>query len=279
MRIIQISDTHLSREHGDFAANLAIVGEEVAATAADLVIHTGDLSMNGAVGPDDLDDALAWMRTLPQPALWLPGNHDVGDLPDLRADQRLDDERLARYRDRAGDDRWMRDAGGWRLIGLDAMLCATGHPDEHRQYEWLEAALAVTGPVALFLHKPLFVDDPNEPARGYWTIPPAPRRRILDLLARADVRLIASGHLHVARHARFGETDHVWCPSAAFVCGPSQIGVPGERRIGYVVHELDPDRVESRFVFPAGAEPLPIEPRLDRIYPGPSAADDRSAVA
>ncbi len=128
MRIIQISDTHVSREHDDFSANVALVGAEVAATAADLVIHTGDLSMNGAVGPDDLDDALAWMRTLPQPALWLPGNHDVGDLPDLRADQRLDDERLARYRDRAGDDRWMRDAGGWRLIGLDAMLCATATP-------------------------------------------------------------------------------------------------------------------------------------------------------
>lgn len=150
------------------------------------------------------------------------------------------------------------------------MLLATGHPEEALQYEWLEAALAVSGKVALFLHKPLFVDDPDEGPRGYWTVPPGPRRRLLDLLRQADVRLVASGHLHVAMARRFGDADHVWGPSAAFVCGPSQTGVPGDRRIGLVVHDLDEAGVTSRFVFPAEARAATIDPHLAEIYPPPA---------
>jgi alkaline phosphatase D len=272
MRIIQISDTHLSREHGDFAANLAVVRDAVTALEADLVVNTGDLSMNGAVATADLQDAVAWHRALPQPVAVLPGNHDVGDLAEFRADQVLDDGRLAAYRAIVGEDRWVRDLDGWRLVGLNAMLCATGHPEERRQLDWLEAVLETSAPVALFLHKPLFVDDPEEPARGYWTVPPVPRAKILDRLARADVRLIASGHLHVARIQRFGDATHVWGPSAAFVCGPSQTGVPGERRIGFAIHDLGPMGVESRFVFPEAGLPLTIDPVLERIYPRPAPA-------
>lgn len=279
MRIIQISDTHLSREHDDFAGNLAVVRDAVAGLAADLVVHTGDLSMNGAVATADLEDAVAWHRDLPQPVLVLPGNHDVGDLPEMRADQPLDDGRLAAYRAIVGEDRWVRDLGGWRLVGLNAMLCATGHAEERRQLDWLEAVLETSLPVALFLHKPLFVDDPDEPARGYWTVPPVPRAKILDRLERADVQLIASGHLHVARQARFGAASHVWGPSAAFVCGPSQTGVPGERRIGFAVHDLGPAGVESRFVFPEAGLPLLIDDVLARIYPRPVRAAVPEAVA
>lgn len=269
MRIIQISDTHLSREHDDFARNLATVREAVAGLEADLVVHTGDLSMNGAVATADLQDAVAWHRALPQSVLVLPGNHDVGDLAEFRADQVLDDGRLAAYRAIVGDDRWARDLNGWRLVGLNAMLCATGHPEERRQLDWLDAVLETSAPVALFLHKPLFVEDPDEPARGYWTVPPAPRGKILDRLARADVQLVASGHLHAARIERFGAASHVWGPSAAFVCGPSQTDVPGERRIGFAIHDFGTAGVHSRFVFPEAGRPLTIDPVLDRIYPRP----------
>lgn len=272
MRIIQISDTHVSRVHGPFRRNLARVRSWLDRNPCDLVVNTGDLSMNGAVAADDLHDAVEWQATLPAPVLSIPGNHDVGDLPDLRADQVLDDARLERFRDIVGPDRWSRDVDGWRLVGLNAMLLGTGHADEAEQFDWLAEAVATTRPVAVFLHKPLFVEDPREGPHGYWTVLPEPRRRVLDLLGRADIRLIASGHLHVARVRSFEGVPHVWGPSAAFVCGPVQADVPGERRIGAVIHEVSAESVASRVVFldDEGAANLTIDPHLATIYPAPA---------
>ena len=271
MRIIQISDTHLSRTHQHFADNLLAIRNWLAGQKADLIINTGDLSMNGAVTADDLHDAVAWHRDLGAPVLCIPGNHDVGDVPDLRADQVLDDARLERYRGIVGPDRWIRDEAGWRLVGINAMLCGTGHRDEQDQEAWLEAALATTSPIALFLHKPLFVSDPTEGPHGYWTITPEPRARLLDIMRRADIRLVASGHLHVARRETFAGQSHVWGPSSAFVCGPSQTDIPGDRLVGITVHDVSADGVESRFVFPDMAKDLTIDPHLREIYPAPTA--------
>lgn len=276
MRIIQISDTHVSHRHQVFARNGEILRGWLERTPCDLVVHTGDLSMNGAVEEDDLAQAAEWHATLGVPYLAVPGNHDVGDVAELRSDQVLDDARLARYRRLVGEDRWVREIGGFRLVGLDAMLLGTGHPEEERQFDWLSEALAGSRPTALFLHKPLFVDDPAEGPRGYWTVRPEPRRRLLGLLAGVDLRLVASGHLHVARTRRFGGVPHVWGPSSAFVCGPTQgADIPGERRIGAVVHDLDEAGIRSRFVFldEDGAENLTIDPHLATIYPPPVARE------
>ena len=274
MRIIQISDTHISRRHHPFAANVQAVRQWLKRTPCDLVVNTGDLSMNGAVDRDDLLDAAAWHSGLGIPVLAVPGNHDVGDVPELRSDQVLDDTRLAGYADIVGEGRWTHDVGGWRLVGINAMLLGTGHPEEERQFAWLRDALRGPAPTALFLHKPLFIDDPSEGPRGYWTVRPEPRRRLLDILGQADLRLIASGHLHVARTQVFDGVPHVWGPSSAFVCGPSQeADIPGERRIGAVVHDFDDAGVTSRTVFldEDGAENLTIDPHLAEIYPAPAA--------
>jgi alkaline phosphatase D len=273
MRIAQISDTHISREHGQFRDNAKVVRDWIRRQDVDLIVNTGDLSMNGAVTADDLEDAVAWHRDLGRPSLVLPGNHDVGDMPDLRADQILNSERLARYRRVVGADRWIREMNGWRLVGLNGMLFGTGHPDEEEQFGWIETALAGTSPIALFLHKPLFVHDPLEGPCGYWTIKPEPRARLLALLAKADIRLIASGHLHVARQAVFAGVPHVWCPSSAFVCGPTQGDeIPGDRRIGAVIHAFGLNDVRSDIVFMEDAQDLQIDPHLPVIYPKPESA-------
>ena len=185
----------------------------------------------------------------------------------------LDDERLARFRTIVGADRWAHDQDGWRLVGINAMLLGTGHPDERAQDEWLAGAFDSAKPIALFLHKPLFVDDPLEGPHGYWTVIPEARRRVLALMAGADVRLIASGHLHVARTKSFGTASHVWGPSSAFVCGPSQTDVPGERRIGIVSHDFDASGVTSRTIILDDADHLEIDPHLHEIYPAPAALE------
>jgi len=269
MRIIQISDTHLSATHAHFAANTTAFRAWLAAQQADLIVHTGDLAMDGAADPADLAMAAAWNTGLGIPVVSVPGNHDVGDAATIRPDQAVDDDRLAAWRAHLGADRWSVDRDGWRLIGLNAMLLGTGHAEEEAQFDWLAQALVGAGPIALFLHKPLFIDAPDEGPRGYWTVTPEPRRRLLGLLAGSRVRLIGSGHLHIHRHLHVDGIDHVWGPAASFVCGDSQEDLGGARRLGAVVHTFGADRVESHFVRPVGLEDLTIEPVQRIIYPRP----------
>jgi 3',5'-cyclic AMP phosphodiesterase CpdA len=271
LRIVQISDTHISAEHADFADNAAVIGRAIAELKPDLVINTGDLSMNGCIAPVDLERAADFHRSLGVPVLSVPGNHDVGDRPDIRADQVLDDARLAGFAEKAGPDRWIKDIPGWRLIGLNAMLFDTGHREEEAQFQWLEEAVATDAQIAVFLHKPLFIDTPDEGPRGYWTARPDPRKRFLEIIGDRNLKLIASGHLHIARELVFDGVTHIWGPASSFVCGPMQEDLGGNRRIGLVAYTFFEDGFSHHFIYPAGAHDLQLDPVASRLYPSPRA--------
>ena len=266
MRIIQISDTHHSVDHEHFAHNTRAMAKHLSGQEADLIIHTGDLSMDGAVHTRDLELARSWNDTLPAPVLSVPGNHDVGDLAANRPEQPVTDARLAAWREIIGPDWWVREQGGWRLIGLNAMLSGTGHSEEDVQNEWLASALDTTSPIAIFLHKPLCIDALSEAPRGYWTVPPEPRARIVALMRGKPIKMISSGHLHIMRQKTIEEVDHVWAPASSFVVGAMQEDLGGERVLGYVEHIFDKNHVTSRFVRPEGLEDLPLDPVHDDIY-------------
>lgn len=135
MRLLQISDTHLSARHDAFRDNAEAFASWVASQHADLVVHSGDLAMDGAGDAADLHHAMDWIRSLDREVLIVPGNHDVGDTAAIRPDQTVDDARLAAWRDIVGPDRWVRDAAGSRLIGLNAMLLGSGHAEEEHHFD------------------------------------------------------------------------------------------------------------------------------------------------
>ena len=64
MRIVQISDTHLSAVHDHFATNAKVFTECLARLKPDLFIHTGDISMDGARKVDDLLLSRRWLRCI-----------------------------------------------------------------------------------------------------------------------------------------------------------------------------------------------------------------------
>lgn len=260
--------THTCRgTHLDFAANNKRIAALIASLKPDLIVHTGDVSMDGAGDERDFDTSREWVAALSAETLLVPGNHDVGDLPAIKASQPVDDGRLAAWRSAFGSDRWVRDISDWRLVGLDAMLCGTGHAEEELQLAWLAQALDTRRPVALFMHKPLCIENVSEGPCGYWTVAPEPRRRLLGLIAAAPIRMIATGHLHIHRQAEIGGMAHVWGPAASFICGDSQEDLGGERRLGIIEHVFSADGIASRYVRAEGLEELQIEPLLDRIYP------------
>ena len=229
MRIVQISDTHLSRDKPRFVDNWAPLAAWIADQQPDLVIHTGDVTADGAGVEADLSFSAHLMDELRIRWRAVPGNHDVG-----------------------GPDRWVEDvaegAQRWRLVGLDVMLVGSGEPEEDEQALWLEQVMAEAGErrIAWFLHRPLFLEDPGEGDTGYWSVKPQPREALLALVRRHRVALVASGHLHKARDFAFEGTRYIWSPASSFLIGAPQPEMPGEKRLGGVVYELDNATLTAR---------------------------------
>ena len=123
---------------------------------------------------------------LKSPVHAIPGNHDVGDEPPgQEADQIIDAHRLQRWLSVFGADRFAFDAGGWRVLGINAQLLGSGLPQEGEQDAWLDAELgAASRPVLLALHKPLFLQSADEAEVTATSVNPEPRARLLRRLRR-----------------------------------------------------------------------------------------------
>ena len=264
---MQISDTHLSRRKTFFNANFDAIAARIAASAPDLVINSGDLSLDGAAQPDDLAFAMEKHAALGAPLLAIPGNHDIGDNPTLarpEPQQPVTAARLDAYCAACGADRFSFDRAGWTFVGLNALLLNAQSEAEQAQFDWLSGVLdgAAGRPVAVFLHKPLFLhapEEPEDPDHSYRFAPAPSRVRLFHKLQSADVRLVASGHLHQRRDHSRGRTRHIWAPSTAFVLGAETMQpLWGDKEVGYVDYVFRPDGFEVRHLRADGAETLDI---------------------
>jgi 3',5'-cyclic AMP phosphodiesterase CpdA len=271
--VLQISDTHLSRGKPHFAANWPPLCGWVLRQNAHLVIHTGDLTVDGADREEDMRDGAELMRSLSTPFLAVPGNHDVGEAGNPW--QPVNAQRLDRWRRHFGSDRWSRDIENWRLIGLDSMLFGSGDAEEAQQWAWLSEVLSTAGGrrIAWFTHRPLFIESPTEGDTGYWSAKPEPRARLLDLARRHDVALIATGHLHKWRNDVIDGCRYVWCASSGFLVGPDhQPDMPGEKRLGGVIYEFNGSDFSVNHADIPGLTTLWIDDVIHEVYPPRHAA-------
>jgi 3',5'-cyclic AMP phosphodiesterase CpdA len=246
MRIVLVSDSHLGSLSRVFEPNWRAVRQIAAETGADLTVHLGDISLDGASDPADLGYAYDLMRDWPTPIRFLPGNHDIGDnprAPGMANAHPVDHDRLADYRARFGPDYWVMEADGWWVIALDAQLFGSETREEAGQWKWLGDRLrdARRRPVAVMLHKPLFQDGADDATPHVRYVPIAPRRRLLALFASVDVRLVVSGHTHQYLDRTFGRARHIWVPSSAFILPDSAQERIGEKLVGLGLLELTPE--------------------------------------
>jgi 3',5'-cyclic AMP phosphodiesterase CpdA len=266
-RLTQISDTHLSRRFPKLTQNFERLANHIDETRPDLVLNSGDLGFDAPASPGDLDYARALHDTLPVPCRYLPGNHDVGDNPTqigpVPKDPISEKSRQA-YIALFGDDRWRFDAAGWCFIGLNSLVMNSGLVSEAEQFDWLAGELANTGgkPVALFLHKPVFLNAPDDPeleSSAIRYVPMPARRRLVEMLRAVDLRLIASGHVHQRRDFTFGHTRHVWAPSAGFIISDRRQERIALKECGLVEYRFRPDSFEVRHVRARGQVDLDLE--------------------
>ncbi|MCS6931741.1 MAG: metallophosphoesterase [Acetobacteraceae bacterium] len=243
VRLVHISDTHLSPVRPLFLDNHRRMAEALAADPPDLIVNTGDISLDGADREADLAFAKAEHDRLPAPCLMIPGNHDVGDYAELGASQPATSARVARWRALVGPDFWMHDLPGWRLIGLDTQILGSGIPEEEEQWAFLARALSGAGArsVALFLHKPLCIERMTDTTIDYWPVLPPARRRILQALAAKPPLLVASGHIHQWRDREADGYRQVWAPPVSFIVGEEAQPSIGTKLVGAAEHLLHAD--------------------------------------
>jgi alkaline phosphatase D len=267
VRVIQISDSHLSPTKQHFGANWAPLVRWIAEQRPELIIHTGDVTVDAADMEADAAHCAELLRSLGAPVVAVPGNHDVGEVGN--AHQPVNAERLARFRRHFGDDRWARDVEGWRLIGLNSMIFGGGREDD-AQTEWLEDTMADAGGrrIAWFTHRPLFIDSPDEGDTGYWSVKPPQRRALLDLVQRHNVAIVATGHLHRWHDFALNGTRYVWGPSSGFLVG-ERMAPPmgGSARLGAVIYDIDGERIDVNIRPVAGLQDYWIDDVVHEVYP------------
>ncbi len=266
-RLTQISDTHLGRRFTGLVANFHRVAEHIDAARPDLVVNTGDVSFDGPPSRDDIAFAKDQHDALPVPTRHLPGNHDIGDNPTAigpAPKPPVEEAHRRQFRDLIGEDHWRFEAAGWCFLGLNSLVMNSNLAFEAEQFDWLSSELSrVNGkPVALFLHKPMFLNRPDDAETVDTSIryvPQPARQRLIEMFSRIDLRLVASDHVHQRRDFTFGRTRHVWAPSAGFVINDQRQERIGVKETGLVEYRFQPDSVEVRHVKAAGQRDIDIE--------------------
>jgi hypothetical protein len=249
IRIVVLSDIHLSPTHGFFWENWCVEREFADAARVDAVIVMATSRSTDLIVTARLRSQLphwgtcareSWpclattmwatsnpARTLTRSSMQI-GSHDGTTLlPPIAAP-------------------WMSAAGAW-LVSMRSF--GSGLMRENAQDQWLDDQLRTAGgPTAIFLHKPLFLERPTDDVSPACMVPQA-RTRLLDKLNRSDVCLMVSGHLHQHHDRAFGGQRHLWVSAAAFA-GPQVHG--GDVRCSVTVLDLSHDSVEVTIERPRG---------------------------
>ncbi len=116
--------------------------------------------------------------------------------------------------------------------------------------------------MALFLHKPIFLNAPDDPElekSAIRYVPMPARRRLVEMLRTVDLRLVASGHVHQRRDFTFGHTRHVWSPSAGFIINDKRQERIGLKEVGLVEYRFQDDAFEVRHVRAPGQVDIDLE--------------------
>jgi 3',5'-cyclic AMP phosphodiesterase CpdA len=256
-RLTQVADLHLGAGQEHHLDNWVRVSEWIARERPDMVVVNGDLIMGDP--DDDADYAFAreCIGKLPVPCRYLPGNHDIGDnVLSGKMEKRVDDARRARFIRYFGEERWAFERAGWGFVGLNSQLLGSdGQPAEADQWRWLDDTLSQlrARPIALFLHKPLFLDHPSEPEHEDASlrqscIDAASRARLLDLCRSHGVRLVSTGHKHQTRSFSLDGIYYLWAPSTACVNSPPTTLHWGVREVGFIDYRFTPGRFDHRIV-------------------------------
>ncbi len=251
MKIVQISDTHVSHRGGVPNRNLERVVDFVnQELRPDLVVNSGDI---GILDPDAAEDRQVALRAherFDAPVRFVPGNHDVGQSghnPWMGIS--VTSDRVQRFRSDLGRDHWVEMVGGWAVVGLDSEVMGSGLSEEAEQWNWLaDTAKGLAGTATIvFLHRPLspLVGSSASPDHAL-SLDEGDRDRLLAALQPVDLRAVGSGHLHRYTCDIEGDFAAVSAPSTAFIVNQKGLG-SGLVQLGVVEYSTDGDALDIKY--------------------------------
>ena len=199
------------------------------------VIICGDLVNTGA----DEDQNVELLRICSLldkniPLYLLSGNHDVSS-----------EEHLAYYRKNIGPDWYSFCNNGCYGIVLNSTIIKN-QPDgveSQKQFAWLRSELAKVADkkpahIFVFMHHPIFVNDPNE-EDSYNNLPTKQRNSYLSLFSKYNVTAVFTGHNHENHLSRYGNMEII-------ITGP--IGKPlGKDPSGFRVVKVYDNHIEHKY--------------------------------
>ena len=191
----------------------------------DFVVICGDMVHNSN-SDEQFQELIRISRLLNEDIklYWVAGNHDVGDKP-TRAG-------LAQYKEQFGEYNYSFQEENCYFIVLNSSICYDpgSVPDEWDSLiSFLEKELQIAASAQqrhkiIFMHHPLFLNDPNE-GDNYFVIPSARRAKIIDLITEYDVSAVFTGHLHRNNYQKIGNTELVSTGPVGFPLGEDPSGI------------------------------------------------------
>jgi len=261
-RLVQISDTHLSRWDGPLRRNFLTLVDFVNTTLKpDLVVHTGDVTLSNPDSDEDFAVAKELHRRIDAPIRLLPGNHDVGEAYDRSSWWATNSARLTRFEQFFEPTPWLEWLGGVGLVGLNSQVLGSGLPEELKQWKLLEEiAEKVFGKhIIVFLHRSFWT-----PFRGSDRRPGSlsreDRERILKILGKSQLLGVVNGDLHRYKKGWRERGFELWGPSTSFLVHREESArLPaGLEQLGVVLFEIQHERVRTTFQTVPGLEEVEV---------------------
>ena len=201
----------------------------------DFVVICGDMVHNSD-SEEQFQELIRISRLLNEDIklYWVAGNHDVGDKPTQAG--------LNKYREQFGEYNYSFQEENCYFIVLNSSICydPSSVPDEWDSLiSFLEKELRIAASSQqrhkiIFMHHPLYLNDPNE-GDNYFVIPSERRAKIIDLITEYDVSAVFTGHLHKNNYQKLGGTELVSTGPVGFPIGNDPSGI---RHVQLTEHSL-----------------------------------------
>jgi len=232
---VQLCDPQLGMENFEHdTKTLRQAIQQINALDPDFVVICGDLVNH----PNDSTYAalLKITRKLKMKCYPVPGNHDVGNVPN--------DTTLAYYRKTIGKDYYDFTYNGYLFMMTDTQLWKVDVENESaKQDQWFKETLtnqaAGHKPVFVVGHIPLYVDSVDEQEQ-YFNFPPDKREELLSLFKQYNVAAFLTGHTH---KTVINNYDNI-----QLVSGEVTSKNFDHRPFGFRLWKVSPDTVINQFV-------------------------------
>ena len=259
MKIIHLSDTHLSKSHPLFHVNWTFLSEKIISINPDLIIHSGDVALSDPDRIEDIEFAKSCLDSLKIDYMIVPGNHDIGDndieVDWLKAKPKICSEsRRENWQRVFGDDFWLRSKGNYNFLGINSQLIGSSLEAEKQQNDMIDLALEKKSQelsnLIVVSHKPFYSQEDGSD-RLLWSIPEPESKMLEHKFIQKHLPLMLSGHLHRYKIIKRDGLTRVWGASSAFVVTHQRfIRRQGLIKVGFVVVELL-DSLEAKKDFEA----------------------------